>query len=380
VRDDEPKQAKVLCTGRVGRPGDLASGSGLVVRLPWRLMATSGPDLLVAAYRVLSEDEQDEAFSRLHEARVTKEAATDSDMARYLRSLQIVAEAVGRTPTSDDYRAAQPKLAAAGEPVESFSRLYRFFGSWPRAREALDLSTTARNTPRRIEARFRERRLGKIWRYDDDDLRDTLARAVEHVGYPPSTTEFDWWREREFELARATGHESPHLPSVTPYRKRWGTWEEALLHFGYSEEDVVRRLTSKKNIITRDWNPDAMLPPGLPMASLRDGKDDGGPLGSGQLVKLREAYSGLPRRLRYVLTVRLGLGVQAMSLKRAGTPLALSISRIQQIQLQTVELLVDAVATGADDARGPLRAAIETALARLAVPSITWVRSALFSR
>lgn len=324
----------------------------------------------MAAYQVLSEDEQDEAFERVHGLRIQKEAGTDSDMSRYLRSLQLVQAEVGRTPTSDDYREAQPRLAAAGEAVETFSRLYRFFGTWPRAREALDLSQTG-NTSRRIEARFRERRLGKIWRYDEDDLRDTLARAVEHFGYPPSTTEFDWWREREFELARATGHEDPHLPSVTPYRKRWGTWEEALLHFGYSEEDVARRLTSKNNIITRDWNPDAMLPPGLPMASLRDGKDDGGPLGSGQLVKLREAYSGLPRRSRYVLTVRLGLGVQAMSLKRAGTPLALSISRIQQIQLQTVELLIDAVATDAGDTRGPLRAAIETALTRLAVPSIT---------
>ena len=97
--------------------------------------------------------------------------------------------------------------------------MYRFFGSWPRAREALDLSETPRNTPRRIEARFRERRLGKTRRYDDDDLRVTLARAVEHYGYPPSTAEFDCWREREFELARATGREEPHLPSVTPYPK-----------------------------------------------------------------------------------------------------------------------------------------------------------------
>lgn len=102
---------------------------------------------------------------------------------------------------------------ATGEPVETFSQLYRFFGSWSRAREALDLSDT-RNTPRRVEARFRQRKLGKIWRYDDDDLRDALLRAVEHYGHPPSTTGFDWWREREFELARGTGHEDPYLPSA----------------------------------------------------------------------------------------------------------------------------------------------------------------------
>lgn len=211
-------------------------------------MATTGPDLLIASYHALDEQEQDEAFERLHGIRVPKEAGTESDVAHYFRSLQRVAQEVGRTPTADEYRAVQPTLVEAGETVESFSRVCRFFGSWPRAREALDLSQTA--TPRRIEARFRERRLGKVWRYDEDILRDTVVRAVEHYGYPPGTTEFDWWREREFELSRATGREDPHVPSVTPYRKRSGTWEVALLHFGDSAEAVARRPTAKNNNIS----------------------------------------------------------------------------------------------------------------------------------
>ena len=33
-----------------------------------------------------------------------------------------------------------------------------------------------------------------------------------------------------------------HLPSASPYRKRWGDWEAALLHFGYTPEQVAERL------------------------------------------------------------------------------------------------------------------------------------------
>jgi hypothetical protein len=218
-------------------------------------MVTSGSDLLVVAYQALTPDERDDAFERIHHLRLTEEAGTESDMARFIRSLKRVADELGRAPTADEYRHVQPALAEAGDNVETFSRVYRFFGSWARAREAVDLSQTT--TARRIEARFREQRIGKVWRYDEDDLRSSLERAVAHYGYPPSTHEFDWWRERELELAKAAGRTDPHLPSVTPYRKRWGSWESALLHFGYSEEEVARRLTAKNNIITRDWDPDA---------------------------------------------------------------------------------------------------------------------------
>jgi hypothetical protein len=54
--------------------------------------------------------------------------------------------------------------------------------------------------------------------------------------------EFEWWRDREFELARAEGNDALHIPSPTPYRRRWGTWEAALLHFGYTPDQVAERL------------------------------------------------------------------------------------------------------------------------------------------
>ncbi len=108
----------------------------------------------------------------------------------------------------------------------------RHFGSWRRAKEALDLSETT--TARRIEARFRFRRMGKVWRYSEDVMRETLVRCAEHYGRPPLVAEFEWWRDRELELARAEGNDALHLPSPSQYRRRWGSWEAALLHFGYT--------------------------------------------------------------------------------------------------------------------------------------------------
>lgn len=332
-------------------------------------MATSGPDLLVAAYQVLADAEQDEAFGRLHQLRVDQQAGTDTDMARYVRSLRRVAEELGRTPTSDDYREVQPRLVAAGESVESFSRLYRFFGNWARAREALDLSETT--TPRRIEARFRSRKLGKVWRYDENDLRDALARATAHYGYPPSTTEFDWWREREFELARATGQPEPHLPSVSPYRRKYKEWELALLHFGYSEEEVERRLTTKNSIIRKGHDPDSWLPVGLPMAVIGADTPAGVTLDHGQVAQVRTAYDRLPRRSRHVLTVRLGLAAEPLTLKKASEPLGLSLDRIRQLQVQAVESIVDAVVSDVSSDRSSLRDAVQAALRAMAVASET---------
>jgi hypothetical protein len=54
--------------------------------------------------------------------------------------------------------------------------------------------------------------------------------------------EFDWWRERQFELAQAEGNDALHLPSPHPYRKPWGSWEGALRHFGYDPELSGTRL------------------------------------------------------------------------------------------------------------------------------------------
>lgn len=327
-------------------------------------MATTGPDVLLVAYCALTDDERDEAFERLCQLRVADAAEGDSDMERFLSSLTVVAEEVGRVPTVTDYKEAQARLAAAGRAVEPFTRVYAFFGgSWPRAREALELSDGT--TPRRIEARFRSRQLGKVWRYTDDTLREVLLRAAEHWGRPPSVAEFEWWREHELRRAQATGDGEMQLPSASPYRKRWGGWEQALLHFGFAPEEVAQRLEGKTEPHNKGL--DLYLPEGLRVAELlRDGHEsDELPLTVDQLMRLRRAYEELPRRTRHVLTVRLGLaGVEKLPLKAASEPLGLSLDRVRQLQLLGLDALTVAAA-GSEPMTGELREAVVETLRRL---------------
>ena len=176
----------------------------------------------------------------MSDVRLRRQAGSESDTERFIRSLRRVAEYVGHEPTSGEYKQASLELIETGEHVETFARMYSRFGSWPRAEEGLALSETT--TARRIEARFRYRRVGKVWRFTEDTLRETMARCVEHYGRPPMVSEFEWWRDRELELARAVGNDGLHLPSASPYRRRWKSWEAALLHFGYTPDQVAERL------------------------------------------------------------------------------------------------------------------------------------------
>ncbi len=204
------------------------------------MSGTSAVDALLILFEALPEDERVDVFERLSERRLEQLAGEESDTARMVSSLRRVAAAVGHTPTVTEYRDLERRLRGTDEAIEEINQVIRHFGSWRRVREALDLSETT--SARKIDARFRARRLGKVWRYTEDTLRDTLERCVAHYGRPPQVAEFEWWRERELELARTQGNDALHLPSPTPYRKRWETWEGALLHFGYTPEQVAERL------------------------------------------------------------------------------------------------------------------------------------------
>jgi len=202
--------------------------------------ATSAVDALLIVFESLPEGERAEAFERLSERRIEHLAGEDSETAQLIRSLRWVAEQVGRTPTVTEYRDVERTHRGTHKAIEETNQVIRHFGSWRRAREALDLSQAT--SARKIDARFRARRLGKVWRYTEDTLRETLVRCVAHYGRPPQVAECEWWRERELELARAQGDDALHLPSPTPYRRRWETWEGALLHCGYTPDEVAERL------------------------------------------------------------------------------------------------------------------------------------------
>ncbi len=201
---------------------------------------TPGTALLCAAFKALTPGEQAEALRRCQSIWLEHEASRGSETARMIASLSRVAEILGESPGIDDYKRVRAQLQKDGEQLEPVSQITRHFnGSWHMAREALDLSDVT--TPRRIESRFRKRKLGKIWRYTEETLVQTMADAVEAIGQVPQVAQFDWWRQRQIELAEAQGDEV-HLPSPGAYRRRWGSWEKALLHLGYTPDEVSERL------------------------------------------------------------------------------------------------------------------------------------------
>ncbi len=204
-----------------------------------RSTPTSGVDLLVVAFSALASGEQEEAFARIAQVRLNRLAGEEGETAQYLRSLQRVAAYVGCELTPGLYRAARVELRAAGEDIVELNAVIRHFDSWRAAKEALELSGVT--TPRKIEARFRSRLMGKVHRYREDTLEETLERCVADLGHVPLVIEFKHWRQREIELAKAQGRDL-FLPSDSPYRRRWGSWEQALLHFGFTPEAIAERL------------------------------------------------------------------------------------------------------------------------------------------
>jgi hypothetical protein len=200
---------------------------------------TSGADLLLVAFNALAPEEQEEAFVRIGEARLTRLAGEDDETAQFLRSLQRVQEHVGGELSPDLYRAARAELRESGEEVAELNAVIRHFSTWRAAKEALDLSAVT--TPRKIEARFRGRLVGKVHRYREETLRETLERCAADLGHVPLIIEFEHWRQREIELAKAQGRDL-FLPSDSPYRRRWESWEAALLHFGFTPEAIAERL------------------------------------------------------------------------------------------------------------------------------------------
>jgi hypothetical protein len=331
---------------------------------------TGGVEAVLVLYEALSPDEREAVFERVSERRAAEQGAQETELARHLRSLRRVAEVVGCTPSVDEYRLVSKRLRAAGEDVESFASLYKHFRhSWPLAREALDLTQDA--STRQVEARLRSRRVGKVARYSEADLREALARAVAHYRRPPSIVEFSWWRDRQLELASAEGREHPNIPSDSCYRSRWKTWEAALLHFGHTPEEVALRLEARSQVF--NGNDDAYLPDDLPVALLSGAEEAGSysglpvglPLSAQEAVRVRDCYEAMPRRTRYVLTVRLGLGVPKQRLRDAADPLALHLTRIHQLQLYALDALLHAASDGRRVTRPGLRSDIIEALRRM---------------
>jgi hypothetical protein len=97
----------------------------------------------------------------------------------------------------------------------------------------------------------------------------------------------------------------------------------ALLHHGYTPEQVALRLEQRDQVFNGSADP--YLPDDLPVAVLADGaalygEGDGGGLSAEEAARVRECYEAMPRRTRYILTVCLGLGVPRRTLRDAAEP------------------------------------------------------------
>jgi len=195
-------------------------------------LPTTAVGLMIIAFEALTSWEQMEVLKRLSELRLRSEDEGLSEAERILASMQRVAELVGKEPvalTSDDYRAAiRKEIERGGAGIEPLSRVMRHFGTWRMAKEALVLSGTS--TARRIEARFANRRVGRIHRYSEQEMRETLQRCAADLGKSPEIREFKAWREREIELAKAQG-QTLYLPSLGAYRARFPHWWDVLRHY-----------------------------------------------------------------------------------------------------------------------------------------------------
>lgn len=199
-------------------------------------MLTTAVGLMIIGFEALTAWEQMEVLKRLTEVRLRSEADDLSEAERMVASMCRVAELVGKEPaqlTADDYRAAiQQEIRDGSASLEPLSQVMRYFGTWRLAKEALLLSSSPEQTPAgRIEARFASRRLGRTWRYSEQELRETLRHCAADLGKPPEVREFKAWRRRELELARSQGDHHLCLPSINSYRRRHSLWRDTLAYF-----------------------------------------------------------------------------------------------------------------------------------------------------
>ncbi len=171
------------------------------------------------------------------------------------QALRDCAREIGRPPLSEEYRKWRQKeielAKARGEDawLPGYSAYYRRFRSWEKA--LIHYGFDRGEVYARLERRQAE--VGKVDRYTDETLEKTLRRAVAALGHVPMADEFDKWRKKVIKESRAR---SIVIPSSSPYRSRFGSWRNALLRFGYSEDEIEARLAvmrekTKKNLEAR---------------------------------------------------------------------------------------------------------------------------------
>lgn len=327
-------------------------------------MSATATDALLVLYNALTREEQDVAYERVTAQRLSDDAATEDDMARYLRSLRRVADHLGHVPTTTEYKKTSAELIANGEDLESFTRVYVRFGSWRRVTEALGLVEV--NSPRRIEARFKLRRHGRPYRFTEAQLVEAMHTAAAKCDGPPTTTDYMWWRREELERANALGEHHLLLPSLTAFRRVWTTWREALLGSGFTEQEVFDRLGRVKPVDSL-WlrAREKELTKEMPAADLDAEATGTSQLTPVQTQALLAAWLELPHRTKHVVTAHLGLLDKPAPYTRMGERLGVVPTRVGQVYRDGLDVLTAAVEVAGGSHDCGERTTVEAALREL---------------
>jgi len=163
---------------------------------------------------------------------------------------------VGRVPLVSEYeewRRKELSLAATRGAhgrvpgPESFRRRY---GDWPAALIACGYSRD--DVYLRLESPDRAERRAKVWRYTDQSLATALKACARALGRPPLVEEYAAWRRQALKRGQRD------IPTDSPYRRRFDSWEGALRHFGFTDAEIAGRLVdgrARSNAWLAEWQP-----------------------------------------------------------------------------------------------------------------------------
>jgi hypothetical protein len=157
------------------------------------------------------------------------------------KALHDCAAELGRLPLSEEYKKWRQKeidlASVRGEEawLPSYASYHRRFGAWEKA--LVHYGFDRDEVYARLERDATE--VSKVDRYTDKTLEEALRRAVDELGEIPMADKFDKWRTG---VLAATGAQPESIPSSSPYRRAFGNWRNALLHFGHSEKEIEAQL------------------------------------------------------------------------------------------------------------------------------------------
>ena len=191
---------------------------------------------LLAAFATLPAAVKERLLRRLvdslHVERELDETLLDPETQRdqkLTRALRLVADELGRAPSTPEYAAAYKRARADGDTsLPSVSTIVKRYRTWKRALFAAGL---AGSPPSDL---IQQRRLLRTRpaRYPRERLIGCLGACAADLGRVPSVRDYDAWREQKRREAVASGRARPDVPFSRTIRERFGGWAPSLAAAG----------------------------------------------------------------------------------------------------------------------------------------------------